>query len=151
MLLFSLKVRRQKKTAGEGYLRLAYGLELKTQSHDDVAIAILRSDLPEGSRGNARGWRPQIRVVEDVVPLSAELQPHPLVDGLPPAHHGIEAECSGVAEIRLGTRAVSEAVRRGRGVRSRIEPLIHVLSAGQVAVLRAVFVTAVAARRSRKT
>src|SRR5438552_3816166 len=128
----------------------AYALELKPQSHDDVAIAILRGDLPEGRGGNACGWRPQIRVVEDVVPLSAELQPHPLADGLPPAHHGIEAECSGVAEIRLSTRAVSEAVCRGRGVRSRIEPLVHVLSAGQVAILRAVCETPVAARRSRK-
>jgi len=33
--------------------------------------------------------------------LSAELQPHPLADGLPPAHDRIETEGSRVAKIRF--------------------------------------------------
>ena len=59
--------------------------------------------------------RAQVRVIQDVVQLGAELQPHPLADGLPPAHDGIEADGSGVAKVRFRARAAAERIRRGTG------------------------------------
>src|SRR6266849_4457981 len=123
------------------------GLECKPQSHGNVSVATLRSDLPESRRRNARAWTTQVRVVQDVVELGAELQPHTLADGLPPAHDGIETEGSRVAQIRFGTRAAAERVRPGTDVRVGVEPLGQaLLTIWQVAILQAVCIAAIPVR-----
>src|SRR5258708_3115142 len=85
----------------------AESLECKSQSHCNGPVAILCGDLPKSRRRNAVAWRTRDRVVQDVVELGAELQPHALADGLPSAHNGIPTDRSGVAQIRFRARAVA--------------------------------------------
>src|SRR4051794_16971586 len=64
-------------------------------------------------------------MIQHVVKLGAELQPHALTDWLPPAHHCVEAECAGVPQIRFCARAVAKRVLSGIHKRSCVEPLVH--------------------------
>src|SRR5258708_2239768 len=60
--------------------------ELQPQGHGDGTVAALRRDLSERGRGDTGAGCTQVRVVEEVVQLRAELQTHAFADGLPAAH-----------------------------------------------------------------
>src|SRR5262249_3340200 len=120
-------------------------LELQTKGHSKSPVAALGSDLTICRKGDAGRGGTEIRMIEEVVHLGAELQPHALTDRLPSAHHSVEGNGPRVAKIWFGARSRAERIGPRAGVGIGVKPFIHALTGAEITISLAVRIASEAA------